>query len=1152
MAQFKPRVFNEIYGEMIARLVAATPLTDINHGSVLTTMLEAAAQEDDEQYFQMLEIIRGYSLDTITEDDLDNRALEYGLERKTAQLASTKVTIGDSSITKVETGVYSGLPGSPAGTQIVNGDSSQGFTPSGAIIIGRGTPRAETVSYTSITVHATYVTFNLSSALAYDHGTDETIIMSQGGNRYIGAGAKVAVPASDVSPQVEYTLDDEAIILDGEEVVEGVAVTAVESGAAANAPVGAISSFASSPFATAYVFNPFRVTNGADTETDQELRDRIKAHIQSLSRGTGTSIVNSAVGVISGAENKRVVSASLVEPTTPAEVVKLYIDDGTGFVPSFKSVGVEVIVASATGGEKFLKINNVPLVKAFVETQAEEPFNLIGGETLFVDVNGVVETITFASSDFEFLGAATAQEVMRKINSTAATIESRKSSGGKRVKIFSRKNNEEQLRVTGGTANAILNFATDERYTTKLYLHSDNMVKLLSKDGQTASIESGLVGGYNMSVRRNLVVIVDGKKSNPQTIWFDPTEFVSPTSASPLEIVKRIEAQISGAVAIRSSNNTKFQLISNTPRSSKSKIQVLETLDERYVSGNTTYFGMTDVQFSSVYIKLTQYGSGTINPVFEAWNEDLGAWTEIGANDETRGLQSDGHITFGRPSRWVKKIINGSERYWIRMTRQAPALPTEPIVHSVRLSNANEVFGFGESEIVGQNKDYTLNRFIGQIELEQPLKPFDKLSVGTDETRASVTMDTNAPVGLVGGESLNIEIDGQLQVVTFQPSDFNDVGLATAAEIANRLAKDLKGVTVTTVSAGSKVRITSNTWNNGTIKVNSSTANSYLQFPMTLIESFVPHFPAVESAIGPFNMPKDKSLVVVVDGNFVNNFQLPAFKSATCGAGCTATTIIDTSLINTFQTVDEVKNFKLIMTSGSQSGTTRIISTYQPITGEIALAAPLAGAPSQGDTFQIIPVESEHFVKFWNNRFVTLASTQCSILLSGGGRKIQLASLKSSEDASIFVTGGDANPILNFPPSAVRGVDGYRYFTGLAQVTQWTIDGRDDDQTNYPGFRAAGVQVEVIEPVTIPIRVSVDVTTREGVTLGAISNDIKSAISAYVNNLKVGQDVIVSEIVVATKSVSGVFDVQVSTPEANIAIADNELPRISDVDIVVG
>lgn len=1177
MALFKPRVFTEIFGEMTAKLVSSTPLTDINYGSVWTTMLEAAAQEDDEQYFQMLEIIRAYSLDTITGTDLDDKATEYGLTRKTSQTASTKVTIGDSAITKIETGVYSGLSGAPAGTTTINGDGSLGFPVSGVIIVGRGTTRVETVPYSSITVYANYVVFNLTGALAYDHGTDESIILSQGGNRTISSGAIVYAPENDLSPRVEFALDESATILDGEESVSNISVTALTSGSQANIPVGAITSFDSSPFSSATVYNPSRVTNGADAETDQELRDRIKSHIQSLSRGTGTSIINSVLSVISTTENKRVVSASLVEPTIPADVVKLYIDDGTGFVPSFAHIGIETIVSSATGGEKFVKLNNVPIVKAFAETQNSEPFLLYGGETLFVDINGNVETITFESTNFEVPGSATAQEVMKKINSQASSFEARKSSDGTKVKIFARKNYDEEIRVTGGTANTSdkLNFPTDQKHTIKLYKYSNNQLYFLSKDGITASIESGLTAGYNMTERCNFTVIVDGKSYNPQNVWFDPSDFLSPSSVSSLDIVTIVNNSLAGVQAIRSSNNTKFQLISNLERSASSKVRIVEKFHKILVeqsgtlvdkttalsSGTVTqalqvfedyiYVGMYDVRFNTVWVEIASGASSSALPIFETWNPDTSSWVEIGAFDGTNGFQNSGHIIFGRPSRWGLGLFQGVEMYWFRIQRTALSISQDPTVKNIKVSNANEVFGFSETEAVGQNKDYTFNRFIGQIELEQALDPLDVLTVGSEETRAFMVMGSTAPIGLVGGEVLNIKVDGVAQTVTFQAGDFATAGIATATEIANRIATDLKGVAVSVIDS-SKVKIVSNSWSNGSLQVTGGTANDLLTFPTTIKTSLVSHFPSVTSSAGPFSPVASTHLNVVIDGNYSNNFELPAHNERISTAGNTSTVLRDSSLSTTFPLSSDLIGYRCVITSGGQSGSIRTITNYVPANGAITLSSALAGVISVGDTFQIIPLTAEQFVKFWNNKLITLLSTKAVISIAGGGAKVQITSLTSGEEGSVYVTGGTANSVLGFPVLATYGVDGYRYYTGLAQQTQWTVDGRDDDQTNYPGIRAAGIQVEVIEPVTIPIRIEVDVTTREGVTLSAISNDIKSAISAYVNNLKVGGDVIVSEIIMSVKGVSGVFDVKVTSPTENIAIADSELPRIADSNIIVG
>lgn len=401
MTLFAPKTFNDILTGMLTRLLASTPLTDVNFGSVWSSLLEAAATEDDEQYFQMTEIIRGYALDTTFGTDLDDRAFEYDITRGTASKASTVVTIGDSAITKITTDIYAGLPGSPAGANYVYGNSRTSFPDNGSVIIGRNTDHVETVAYSSITEYPNYVRFNLATVLVYDHGTDETIILSQGGNRLIPSGTVALVPSSDQSTELRFLMDSAATILDGEKEVTDVPVTAVTAGTESNVPVGAISQFDNLPFATATVKNPYRVTNGRDEQSDQELRDEIKSKIQSLSRGTKKSITTGILNVTSDEDNKRVVSVAVREPTVAADVVKLFIDDGTGFIPSVSHVGDEIIVAMATGGEKYVNTSNFPVVKASAETIEAEPFAILNNQTLYIEVNGKSEVITFVDSDFE-------------------------------------------------------------------------------------------------------------------------------------------------------------------------------------------------------------------------------------------------------------------------------------------------------------------------------------------------------------------------------------------------------------------------------------------------------------------------------------------------------------------------------------------------------------------------------------------------------------------------------------------------------------------------------------------------------------------------------------------------------------------------------
>ena len=1236
---------------MVGRMISSTPLTDLNIGSVFTTMLEAAAQEDDEQYFQMLEIIRGYSLDTVTGTDLDARAYEYSLTREPAAYASTNVSLIDTAIVKVSTNAYSGLPGSAAGTTSINGNALTGFPAAGRIIIGRGTPRVETISYTSITQQTNYVTFNLAGGLAYDHGTDETIILSQGGNRSVNAGVIVIVPASDINAQIAYRLNSAATILDGERQVDLVPITASVAGSSANVPIGSIIQFSSLPFATATVFNPSRVTNGADIESDQDLRDRIKSTIQSLSRGTGQSIITNVTGVLSVTDNKRVVSASLVEPTIPADVVKLFIDDGTGFIPSYADSGFETVVAQAQGGEKFLFAQNVPMVKAFVETQNAQPYNLVGGEYLFVSVGGVVETIQFLSSDFATPGAATAQEVLTKINGVANSFESRVTQTGATLRIFSRSNVNEQIQVTGGSANAVLGFQTDAKFTAFLYKVSNYKAKLLTKDGVTSSVQCVNSAAYSFPTEKNLVVVLDGAVEDPQMAWIKPSDFASPTSVTAPLAVSVLNSRLSGILAQTVSNGLQVSLTSKTLLSSASQIQVVENFTNAYNysgsfsdittaiktgtqishnSGDTLYVGHATVAFQSMYVSAFTSGGGSA-PVYQFWNGS--AWVNFIPYDETSGMTQTGHILFRLPGSWTQTSVNGVAAFWIKISNISNT------TLAMKICSANAVFGFPETLVVGANKDYTLNRFLGQIELEETLNALDSVTLGSLDTRASV-VSVAGNYGLVGGETLTVLIDGASQTSTMQVGDISLGGSALPSEVVARLNKDLSGATAFTVAGGTQIKLQTNTWRGGTLQVVGGSMNSYLQFDTDLETSYNPHVPALESVPGPFVFQPGDNIIVVIDENSANNFTTPCTRPGQLTAVTSSTVMTDASLYGTFPNANDVAAFDFIYTqtyfqtiqnikyassiankqyvniaytagatAGAEalvvtgnaivvqiaSGTTTAstimglingstaarnlvsvslsgsgtaaqtavaatylsavraqIASYVVPSGQLTLASGLPFTPSVGDSYEIAPRTASQVVALWSNKKIALITTVAEVRTSTGGSKVQIASLTSGELAAVQIPGGQGNLQLQYPTSLLLGTDGYRYYTGLAQLAQWTVDGRSSDLTNYPGFRAAGVQVEVAEAVKVPITVSMTITTQEGITLSSISNDIKSAVSSYINSLPVGGEVVVSSIVAVVKAVNGVFDVVVNSPTTNVAISYNELARVVESTIIVG
>ena len=73
---FTPKSYQQITAEMGAVLSAETPTNDYTPGSVSLTLLQTAAQEDFQQYIQMIEIVRNYNLDTTEGEELDDRAFE--------------------------------------------------------------------------------------------------------------------------------------------------------------------------------------------------------------------------------------------------------------------------------------------------------------------------------------------------------------------------------------------------------------------------------------------------------------------------------------------------------------------------------------------------------------------------------------------------------------------------------------------------------------------------------------------------------------------------------------------------------------------------------------------------------------------------------------------------------------------------------------------------------------------------------------------------------------------------------------------------------------------------------------------------------------------------------------------------------------------
>jgi len=998
---FQLKSHQQIMRDMIASFLANSPVNDINKGSNISTLLEAAATEDFNQYFQMLSIISDFVLDNTTGEDLDNRALEFGLDgRIQPKKAFTTVTIFDTAFSKVATKIHAGLAGPVSGSNVIFADNASAFTASGTIIIGRGTANVETITYTSIVTGLNFDTINLGSNLANDHGTDETIVLAQGGNRVIGANAIVKVPATDFSPDVLFATEFETTIQDGENEVTGINVTAVVAGTAANVPAGSIIEFDTEPFATAVVVNDEAVTNGVDLETDQELRDRIKATIQSLSRGTSISIKTGVVGIVDPVDNKRVVSANLIDTTDVADIVTLIIDDGTGFEPSFEGKGFESVLEDSTGGEEFLQLDLFPIVKATVITINTEPFSILNNQTLIYKINNVEETVTFIDSDFRIPGSASAQEIITAINNRATLVEARTTEGRTKIELKAKINVNEGVEIVGGTANAtnILNFPVGLFETLKLYKFDGQTLTILEKDGSTALLESGSLQPYNFSVAPSFLDIqMDGETLSSGDA----------TAGSGLNTL--IDSDLSS----RYPNDTDLPgehvtFLTGVNAGTTHRISVYTSASDQidFTSGITVSVG-------------DEYQIDDVERIFfsNQANEDF-------VNPSSATAQEVANV-INRRLKGVAGLTNSLNK--VKLTSKIENSTSSKI--KIIGGTANVILSFSTAEVVGKNKDYTFNRFNGQIKLNNPLAPGVFITSGTRISRGFLIGSFSQPFLLTNGDTIDVKIDGEsvAQTITFLTADFTDISTATAVEIVAVINTNLVGG-VAEVTSDNKISIRTNTFDSslGSIEITAATGNAInIGFLLNSVANSIPsHFAAALSGnTEPFNFVEGDKLVVVLDNNpagrtFDIAMDLDGDVNTVTGTPDISFTANITSLsqsfTNKFLLDDELNDMKLIWKTATNAinvGEERTIVDYDATSGVITLSSSLPADITAADTFVIIPVTVANTVAYLANTSTSTLSLSGTVAAADEGTKVQISTQTDGGDGFVTVTGGTANSL---------------------------------------------------------------------------------------------------------------------------------------------
>lgn len=140
-------------------------------------------------------------------------------------------------------------------------------------------------------------------------------------------------------------------------------IIAVVAEADGNVEADTIVKFAGKPPGADGVTNPLACAFGADKESDDSFRNRIRQYISNLSRGTPNALEQAVIGQIDPDTGAKILFAKLQEDLVNRGYSTLHIDDGTGSAMTSEAVSLEVVTEGlpgdvAVGGETFLNLDN--------------------------------------------------------------------------------------------------------------------------------------------------------------------------------------------------------------------------------------------------------------------------------------------------------------------------------------------------------------------------------------------------------------------------------------------------------------------------------------------------------------------------------------------------------------------------------------------------------------------------------------------------------------------------------------------------------------------------------------------------------------------------------------------------------------------------
>lgn len=166
------------------------------------------------------------------------------------------------------------------------------------------------------------------------------------------------------------------------------------------------------------------------------------------------------------------------------------------------------------------------------------------------------------------------------------------------------------------------------------------------------------------------------------------------------------------------------------------------------------------------------------------------------------------------------------------------------------------------------------------------------------------------------------------------------------------------------------------------------------------------------------------------------------------------------------------------------------------------------------------------------------------------------ASAHGLETAALSVNGvRSASSVEHFPPLPGNYYNVSMYIDDGAgnapsqMVADVLLEITGDGTAAHPGYKAAGINVEVIAPTKVTVNVAVQIVDDGSVDRTTITSNIQTAVAAYINGLKLHQDVIINEIIDSTMDVGGVYDMVLQNPLANVSIGTSQIARVGAITV---